>query len=106
MKRLVLFSILLLAAPAIAAVPEILVLNSAATKMTGRFAARHGVFIQNNGPNDIWCGFASAEAVVNKSFRVGANGGTWSVESPLDVWCKAATADQVTGAASTVIEVP
>jgi hypothetical protein len=85
----------------------VLVSNVTATQVTGLLATgRRGAFIQNNGPNDIWCGIRSTDAVATKSFRVAASGGTWVLESPLDVWCIASTAAQLTGAATTVIEVP
>lgn len=108
MRRLLaVFSLVALASTSLGARPEVLVLNSAAVKVTGLLTGpRRGSFIQNNGPNDIFCGLRVGDAVIDKSFKIAASGGTWTFDSPLDVWCRAKTADQVTGAATTVIEVP
>lgn len=86
---------------------EVLVLNSAVTQVVfGNVAARREVVIQNNGPNAIWCAVGqSALAVLTKSTKISA-GATLILTTKSIVYCRAATADQVTGAATTVTEVP
>lgn len=87
-------------------VTEVLVLNTAATALT-RTPGRHGLLVQNLGPNAIFCGYTAAEAVVNKGIKLAANGGSLSIDvisDSQDVYCIAATADQVTTAATIVSE--
>jgi predicted secreted protein len=111
MKRvLALALVLALAIPALAATHtnEVLVLASAATRVdTDTLRNRRALEIQNLGPNSIFCAIgASADAVVNKSRKIGA-GEAWALDlsAGFPVYCKAATADQVTGAATVVTEV-
>lgn len=91
---------------------EVLVLASAPVVMpTTALAGRKAIELQNLGPNDEFCCIGTASAactpVVNKSRRVAASGGTWSLDvgDKAIVKCIAATADQVTGAATIVTEV-
>lgn len=88
---------------------EVLVLNSAAVKVTTtNLTSRRAVEIQNQGPNAIFCAVgAQADAVLTKSRKLDASGGVWSIDllPGRDVWCKAATADQATAAATVVTEV-
>lgn len=83
---------------------EVLVLTTA-TALPQVSLYRRGMFIENRGPNAIWCTFSSATAVVNKAHRVAPSGGTFAVNAPDKMWCIAETANQVTGAATVVSEV-
>lgn len=110
MKRvLTLLAVLCLSSAAFAGTftNEVLVLNSAATRVDTGLTGRRGIEIQNIGPNAIYCAVgASADAVLTKARRLNA-GETWALDIPVPntVYCKAATADQVTGAATIVTEI-
>jgi hypothetical protein len=97
------------AAPAQAQTPtqttEVLVLTTATA--LPNLSGRMGIEILNLGPNDIWCALGSSTlAVVNKSRKVAASGGSWSLSAgdKIKIWCIASTANQVTGAATIVTE--
>lgn len=84
---------------------EVLVLTTA-TAMPQQSLYRRGLWMENRGPNAIWCAMGSAtKAVVNKSHRIAPNGGTLPFNAPDKWWCIAETANQVTGAATVVSEV-
>lgn len=86
---------------------ETLVLTTATElpRNSGR-GGRVAIEIQNLGPNDIFCAFTSATAVVNKARKVTASGGTWALDAKANqrIFCIAATASQVTGAATVTSE--
>jgi hypothetical protein len=116
MKRLLLLlAVLALSAQALAAgtfTNEVLVLNSAATRVDTGLSGRRGIEVLNLGPNAIFCGVVNAAAdatavvVVNKARKLNA-GESWglSLAPERRVYCIAATADQVTTAATIVTEV-
>jgi len=97
-----LFTLLLAATPAWASTTEVLVQTSS-TALPVR-PLRRLLAIQNLGPNDIFCADTSAAAVVNKAWKVAANGGTLTITAGDKLWCIASTANQVTGAATIVLE--
>lgn len=76
--------------------------SSCVTSLSGRKA----IELQNLGPNAIYCSLTSA-AVVTKTRRLDASGGTWALDigETIPVCCVAATANQVTGAATVVNQV-
>ncbi len=86
---------------------EVLVLTTA-TKLPNTVSAkgRVGLEIQNLGPNQIFCAFSAATAVVDKA-RMVAVDGAWKVDAPehTSIWCVAATANQITGNATIVSEI-
>lgn len=87
---------------------EVLVTSSAAVAVpTTNLTQRKAIEILNLGPNPIWCALGnSADAVVNKSRRIDALGGTWALDADeyKKLFCIAATANQSTGAATVVTE--
>ncbi len=108
MHALILIASVALATPISPAAREVLVLNSAGTKMTSDAldGLRKGIFVQNNGPNAIWCSpGTAADAVLTKSVKVAASGGSITMGTTKKVYCRAASADQTTGAATTVVEI-
>lgn len=62
-------------------------------------ANRRALSIQNNGPNDIWCGPENT-VTTTTGHKVAKTGGTWSLEvgAALPFWCLAQTAAQTAGA--------
>lgn len=84
---------------------EILVLASAATALNpSPLYLAKSMVVQNLGPNPIFIGFSSAEAVVGKARRL-AQYDTFTVDRQgVSLYAIAATADQMTGAATVVME--
>ena len=100
--RIPLFLAFLLAAlPSWASTTEVLVQTTATSIPAVSF--QKFIAVQNLGPNDIFCADSSAGAVVNKAWRVAANGGVLTVTGGYALWCMAATANQATGAATIVL---
>ena len=85
---------------------ETIVTTTSATIPGTALPGRRAIEVQNLGPNDIFCAL-NTTAVVNKSRKVAASGGVWSIDitSQIGVNCIAATANQATGAATIVTEV-
>lgn len=112
LKKITILAVLCIASLASARVStEVLVSSTTPTAISTVGTAsksRSGLGIKNLGPNPIWCSSTKAEAVVNKAWKVNANGGTLSLGAGSEdtLWCIASTAAQVTGAGTVVIELP
>lgn len=79
---------------------EVAVLAASATAVPATpLAGRQSLLIQNNGPNNIWCGLSNA-VTTGTGVKIEKNGGFWSDDSigAQAVYCKAETAAQTAGA--------
>ncbi len=85
---------------------EVAVQTSATAVPTTGLAGRRSVSINNNGPNEIRCGFNNS-VTTSTGTAVAANGGyvSWDITDAVTVYCIAKTANQSAAAATNYTEI-